>query len=53
MAVPNEAIRAAGDPSIEAAVSLRGVKIANERFALGPIHCDIPQGYVTAINGTD
>lgn len=52
-AVPNETIRSASDPSVEAAVSLRGLKIANERFALGPIQCDIPQGYVTAIIGTN
>lgn len=53
MAIPNEALRAASEPAIEAAVSLREVKISNERFALGPIHCAIPQGYVTAIIGTN
>lgn len=53
MAMPNEKIREAIEPATESAVSLRGVKIANERFTLGPIHCEIPQGYVTAIIGTN
>ncbi|WP_027085981.1 ATP-binding cassette domain-containing protein [Cohnella panacarvi] len=53
MAMPNEAYRAASDPAIEAAVSLHGVKLASERFSLGPIDCDVPIGYVTAIVGTN
>lgn len=35
----------------ETAVSLREIKLTNERFVLGPLHCDIPRGMVTAIVG--
>ncbi len=39
------------DANIEAAISLRGMKLQHERFSLGPIDCDIPKGMVTAIVG--
>ncbi|MFC4302127.1 ABC transporter ATP-binding protein [Cohnella boryungensis] len=35
----------------EVAIALRGVKLQHERFTLGPIQCEIPQGMVTAIVG--
>jgi len=35
----------------DAAISLRGVRLENDRFVLGPISCDIPKGMVTAIVG--
>jgi len=35
----------------DAAISLRGVRLEHDRFALGPITCDIPRGMVTAIVG--
>jgi len=37
--------------NMETAISLRGMKLQHERFALGPIDCDIPKGMVTAIVG--
>lgn len=33
------------------AVSLGGIKLHNEAFVLGPLHCEIPRGMVTAIVG--
>ncbi len=35
----------------EAAISLRGIRLHKEEFALGPITCNIPRGMVTAIVG--
>ncbi|RED85384.1 MULTISPECIES: ATP-binding cassette domain-containing protein [Cohnella] len=37
--------------NMEAAISLRGMKLQHERFALGPVDCSIPKGMVTAIVG--
>jgi len=35
----------------ETAISLRGVKLQHDKFVLGPLHCEIPRGMVTAIVG--
>jgi len=35
----------------EAAISLRDIKLQQEKFVLGPLQCDIPRGMVTAIVG--
>ncbi|MFC5531477.1 ABC transporter ATP-binding protein [Cohnella yongneupensis] len=52
-AMHSEALKTANDTATEAAIACRGVRIAGERFTLGPLHCDIPQGFVTAIVGTN
>jgi ABC-2 type transport system ATP-binding protein len=39
------------DLNTNIAVSLRGIKLHSEQFALGPLQCDIPRGMVTAIVG--
>lgn len=35
----------------EIAISLRGAKLQQDKFTLGPLHCDIPRGMITAIVG--
>ncbi|WP_256758786.1 ATP-binding cassette domain-containing protein [Cohnella sp. WQ 127256] len=35
----------------EIAISLRGVKLQQDKFTLGPLHCNIPRGMITAIVG--
>jgi ABC-2 type transport system ATP-binding protein len=35
----------------DTAISLRGIKLQHDKFTLGPLHCEIPRGMVTAIVG--
>jgi ABC-2 type transport system ATP-binding protein len=35
----------------EAAISMRGMKLQQDKFVLGPLDCEIPRGMVTAIVG--
>ncbi|MFC5470214.1 ABC transporter ATP-binding protein [Cohnella suwonensis] len=39
------------DSAEDAAISWRGMTLRHERFAFGPIDCDIPKGMVTAVVG--